>query len=59
MQCIQPDEACVSVNVNLILAMAKNTKTSTKPLVVVSDHKPPEPPGELKESQLDGTIALL
>lgn len=42
-KCIQPDEACISVNVDLILAMAMNTKTSTKPLVVVSDHKPPEP----------------
>ncbi|KAJ8375290.1 hypothetical protein SKAU_G00058700 [Synaphobranchus kaupii] len=43
-RCIQPDEACVSINVDLILAMTRNTKTSTKPLVVVSDHKHPEPP---------------
>ncbi|KAJ8276969.1 hypothetical protein GJAV_G00069940 [Gymnothorax javanicus] len=43
-ECIQPDEACISVNMDLILAMALNTKTSTKPLVVVSDQKPAEPP---------------
>ncbi|KAG7488242.1 hypothetical protein MATL_G00032390 [Megalops atlanticus] len=42
--CIQPDEACTSVNVDVILAMMMNTKTSTKPLVVVSDQKLPEPP---------------
>ncbi|KAJ8418542.1 hypothetical protein AAFF_G00000410 [Aldrovandia affinis] len=41
-ECIQPDEACTSVNVDIIMAMMMNTKTSTKPLVVVSDQKPPE-----------------
>ncbi|KAM3875789.1 transforming growth factor beta receptor type 3 [Diretmus argenteus] len=42
--CIQPNETCDSVNVDTILAMMMNTKTSTKPLVVVSDG---DEPGEL------------
>ncbi|XP_071005801.1 transforming growth factor beta receptor type 3 [Oncorhynchus clarkii lewisi] len=33
--CIQPDEACTSVNGEIILAMMMNAKTSTKTLVVV------------------------
>ncbi|CAB1332108.1 unnamed protein product [Coregonus sp. 'balchen'] len=60
--CIQPDEACTSVNGEIILAMMMNTKTSTKTLVVVEEHDteeeepvpptrtasqgPPDPPGE-------------
>ncbi|KAK6313921.1 hypothetical protein J4Q44_G00153800 [Coregonus suidteri] len=35
--CIQPDEACTSVNGEIILAMMMNTKTSTKTLVVVEE----------------------
>uniref|UniRef100_A0A4W5LJ42 Transforming growth factor, beta receptor III n=1 Tax=Hucho hucho TaxID=62062 RepID=A0A4W5LJ42_9TELE len=37
-RCIQPDEACTSVNGEIILAMMMNTKTSTKTLVVVEEH---------------------
>uniref|UniRef100_A0A8C7GVH1 Transforming growth factor, beta receptor III n=1 Tax=Oncorhynchus kisutch TaxID=8019 RepID=A0A8C7GVH1_ONCKI len=33
--CIEPDEACTSVNGEIILAMMMNAKTSTKTLVVV------------------------
>ncbi|XP_031641635.1 transforming growth factor beta receptor type 3 [Oncorhynchus kisutch] len=36
--CIQPDEACTSVNGEIILAMMMNTRTSTKTLVVVDEH---------------------
>ncbi|KAJ8279378.1 hypothetical protein COCON_G00064440 [Conger conger] len=57
-KCIQPDEACTSVNADTILAMAMNTKTSTKPLVVVSDDKPPEPPvpsiRTIQQTSVDG-----
>lgn len=46
-QCIQPDEACTSVNMDVIMAvMTTSTKTSTRPLVVLSDSKPQEPSGE-------------
>ncbi|CDQ93067.1 unnamed protein product [Oncorhynchus mykiss] len=38
MQCIQPNEACTSVNGEIILAMMMNTRTSTKTLVVVDEH---------------------
>uniref|UniRef100_A0A8C7VK77 Transforming growth factor, beta receptor III n=1 Tax=Oncorhynchus mykiss TaxID=8022 RepID=A0A8C7VK77_ONCMY len=53
--CIQPDEACTSVNGEIILAMMMNAKTSTKTLVVVVEGHdtvekegpgPPDPPGE-------------
>jgi hypothetical protein len=49
MQCIQPDEACTSVNGEIILAMMMNAKTSTKTLVVVvegHDTVEKEGPGE-------------
>ncbi|KAM4629181.1 transforming growth factor beta receptor type 3 isoform 2-T2 [Polymixia lowei] len=36
-ECIQPNETCDSVSLDTILAMMMNTKTSTKPLVVVPD----------------------
>ncbi|XP_066548601.1 transforming growth factor beta receptor type 3 isoform X2 [Amia ocellicauda] len=41
-ECIQPDEACTSVNVDTILAMMMHKKTSTKPLVVVRSPVEPE-----------------
>nr|XP_023688531.1 transforming growth factor beta receptor type 3-like isoform X2 [Paramormyrops kingsleyae] len=45
-KCIQPDEACTSVNMDVIMAvMTPSTKTSTRPLVVLSDNKPQEPSG--------------
>nr|XP_033772662.1 transforming growth factor beta receptor type 3 isoform X2 [Geotrypetes seraphini] len=34
-KCIPPDEACTSLNVEMILAMMRNKKTFTKPLAVV------------------------
>ncbi|XP_062469140.1 transforming growth factor beta receptor type 3 isoform X2 [Pezoporus occidentalis] len=41
-KCIPPDEACTSLNVDMILAMMHNKKTFTKPLVVVSHEGKPE-----------------
>ncbi|XP_028817940.1 transforming growth factor beta receptor type 3 [Denticeps clupeoides] len=35
--CMQPDEACDSVDFSTIMTMMMNTKTSTKPFVVISD----------------------
>ncbi|XP_062920736.1 transforming growth factor beta receptor type 3 isoform X1 [Mobula hypostoma] len=35
-KCIPPDEACVDVNFQLIMAMARNRQSFTKPLAVVS-----------------------
>ncbi|KAM6963097.1 transforming growth factor beta receptor type 3 [Aplochiton taeniatus] len=40
--CIKPDKACHSVRADVILAMMRNSKTSSKPLVVVSDEDPRE-----------------
>ncbi|XP_066519793.1 transforming growth factor beta receptor type 3 isoform X2 [Hoplias malabaricus] len=36
-ECMLPDEACTHVNVDTILKMMMYTKTSTKPLVVISN----------------------
>lgn len=50
-ECMLPDEACTSLSVDSILLMMMNTKTITKPIVVVSDNTPVtvnvpvEPPG--------------
>lgn len=41
-QCIPPDEACTSLNVDMILAMMHNKKTFTKPLVVITREGKPE-----------------
>lgn len=35
LQCMQPAEACTSMDIGTILNLMMNTKTSTKPLVVV------------------------
>lgn len=35
-----PDEACTSLSVDNILLMMMNTKTFTKPMVVISDNTP-------------------
>ncbi|KAM4721115.1 transforming growth factor beta receptor type 3 [Rhinophrynus dorsalis] len=35
-KCIPPDEACTSLNVEMILAMMQNKKTFTKPLAVIT-----------------------
>lgn len=52
-QCIQPDEACTSVNGEIILAMMMNTRTSTKTLVVVDEHDTEEEePGEWTNANL-------
>ncbi|RXM99729.1 Transforming growth factor beta receptor type 3 [Acipenser ruthenus] len=37
LKCIPPDEACTAVNGDMIIQMFKHRKTTTKPLVVVSD----------------------
>lgn len=37
MQCMHPNEACTSVSGETIIKMMMNSKTSTKPLVVISD----------------------
>uniref|UniRef100_A0A671KC33 Transforming growth factor beta receptor type 3-like n=1 Tax=Sinocyclocheilus anshuiensis TaxID=1608454 RepID=A0A671KC33_9TELE len=39
-ECMLPDEACTSLSVDSILLMMRNTKTITKPMVVVSDNTP-------------------
>ncbi|KAI4899965.1 hypothetical protein NFI96_025705, partial [Prochilodus magdalenae] len=36
-KCMLPDEACTSINLDIIMKMMMTTKASTKPLVVVSD----------------------
>ena len=41
-QCLQSSENCDSFGVDKILAMMMNTKTSTKPLVVVNGSVQPE-----------------
>ncbi|XP_070688172.1 transforming growth factor beta receptor type 3 [Pempheris klunzingeri] len=40
--CLQPSENCDSLSLDNILAMMMNTKTSTKPLVVVDGSGPPD-----------------
>lgn len=35
-KCIPPDEACISVNFQIIMAMARNRQSFTKPLAVIS-----------------------
>ncbi|KAG8436721.1 hypothetical protein GDO86_007709 [Hymenochirus boettgeri] len=43
-KCIPPDEACTSLNVQMILAMMQNKKTFTKPLAVITQgEKTPGP----------------
>ncbi|XP_009079790.1 PREDICTED: transforming growth factor beta receptor type 3 [Acanthisitta chloris] len=42
-KCIPPDEACTSLNVDMILAMMHNKKTFTKPLVITHDGKQEDP----------------
>ncbi|XP_060775716.1 transforming growth factor beta receptor type 3 isoform X2 [Neoarius graeffei] len=39
-QCMHPNEACTSVSGETIIKMMMNSKTSTKPLVVISDEDP-------------------
>ncbi|XP_067229158.1 transforming growth factor beta receptor type 3 isoform X1 [Chanodichthys erythropterus] len=39
-ECMLPDEACTSLSVDNILLMMMNTKTFTKPMVVISDNTP-------------------
>ncbi|TRY88907.1 hypothetical protein DNTS_005409, partial [Danionella cerebrum] len=39
-ECMLPDEACTSLGVESILRMMMNTKTFTKPMVVISDNSP-------------------
>ncbi|RLW05863.1 hypothetical protein DV515_00004918, partial [Chloebia gouldiae] len=43
-KCIPPDEACTSLNVDMILAMMHNKKTFTKPLVVITHEGKQEDP---------------
>ncbi|XP_013816829.2 transforming growth factor beta receptor type 3 isoform X2 [Apteryx mantelli] len=43
-KCIPPDEACTSLNVDMILAMMHNKKTFTKPLAVITYEVKPEDP---------------
>ncbi|XP_005422180.2 transforming growth factor beta receptor type 3 [Geospiza fortis] len=43
-KCIPPDEACTSLNVDMILAMMHNKKTFTKPLVVITHEAKQEDP---------------
>ncbi|XP_030062935.1 transforming growth factor beta receptor type 3 isoform X2 [Microcaecilia unicolor] len=40
-KCIPPDEACISLNSEMILAMMRNKKTFTKPLAVVPHPQEP------------------
>lgn len=37
MQCMHPNDACTSVSGETIIKMMINSKTSTKPLVVIAD----------------------
>lgn len=41
-QCLQPSETCDSLSLDNIVVMMMNTKTSTKPLVVVNGSGPPD-----------------
>ncbi|EMP36609.1 Transforming growth factor beta receptor type 3 [Chelonia mydas] len=41
-KCIPPDEACTSLNVDMILAMMHNKKTFTKPLAVITHEEKPK-----------------
>ncbi|XP_044882506.1 transforming growth factor beta receptor type 3 isoform X10 [Mauremys mutica] len=43
-KCIPPDEACTSLNVDMILAMMHNKKTFTKPLAVITHEEKPKGP---------------
>lgn len=40
-KCIPPDEACISVNFQIIMAMARNRQSFTKPLAVISEKVAP------------------
>lgn len=46
MQCMHPNEACTSVSGETIIKMMMNSKTSTKPLVVISDKDHHEEEGD-------------
>ncbi|XP_059416456.1 transforming growth factor beta receptor type 3-like isoform X1 [Carassius carassius] len=39
-ECMLPDEACTSLSLDNIILMMMNTKTITKPMVVISDNTP-------------------
>ncbi|KAL1022638.1 hypothetical protein UPYG_G00030340 [Umbra pygmaea] len=57
-RCIQPDEACTSVNGEILLAMTMNIKTSTKTLMVVEGDETEIPPGPA-EPPVDDTLYVL
>ncbi|KAJ8406409.1 hypothetical protein AAFF_G00306400 [Aldrovandia affinis] len=62
--CIQPDEACTSLDLEMIMAMMLFTKTSTKQLAGIPGNQPlephtpsipvmfPQPPSEPKENKI-------
>ncbi|TNN23371.1 Transforming growth factor beta receptor type 3 [Liparis tanakae] len=50
--CLQPSETCDSLSVDNILAMMMNSKTSTKPLVVVDGPDRSEETGQQKKHRL-------
>jgi len=49
-QCLQPSETCDSLSVDNILAMMMNSKTTTKPLVVVDGPDQSEETGQQKNT---------
>ncbi|XP_060886591.1 transforming growth factor beta receptor type 3 [Labrus mixtus] len=64
--CLQPGETCDSVSLDNILAMMMNTKTSTKPLVVVDGSQSditviptPKAPPSPQDPTNDGTLYVL
>ncbi|XP_076846523.1 transforming growth factor beta receptor type 3 isoform X2 [Brachyhypopomus gauderio] len=51
-ECMLPDEACTSVSADTIMKMLRNTKASTKPLVVVSAENKPDVSDEKDSAQM-------
>lgn len=42
LQCVEPDKACEVLSAHIIMAMSVFTKTSTKQLLGIPEHQPPE-----------------
>uniref|UniRef100_A0A8C8S1E7 Transforming growth factor beta receptor 3 n=1 Tax=Pelusios castaneus TaxID=367368 RepID=A0A8C8S1E7_9SAUR len=57
-KCIPPDEACTSLNVDMILAMMHNKKTFTKPLAVITHEEKPKgsPPHKPKSNGMQPPV---
>ncbi|XP_072275994.1 transforming growth factor beta receptor type 3 isoform X2 [Pyxicephalus adspersus] len=51
-KCVPPDEACISVNSNMILAMMNNKKSFTKPLAVITMERTSDTPSNQNRPNL-------